>query len=196
MALFHKIYGTYAVTHPLKMSDTAEGWKEIRGYEGHHWVSNKGQVKSIFRVLKETITKSGHARVHLSHMGVPKGFAVHRLVAEAFVEGEKAGLVVDHIDRNPANNKASNLRWVTQRENCWNKKDKANMTGFKHVTKRGNRYTVSISRTIGSYDTPEEAHAAAIKYLETEDRFYKMYSHMKTSLLPDDKSKKSDMNTS
>ena len=38
---------------------------------------------------------------------------VHRLVALAFVDGYKEGLVVDHIDRNKTNNHADNLRWVT-----------------------------------------------------------------------------------
>lgn len=29
---------------------------------------------------------------------------------------------VDHIDKNPANNKISNLRWVTHSENCQNRR--------------------------------------------------------------------------
>lgn len=42
---------------------------------------------------------------------------VHRLVALAFVDGYREGLVVDHIDRNKTNNHADNLRWVTSSMN-------------------------------------------------------------------------------
>lgn len=48
--------------------------------------------------------------------------AVHRLVAMAFHGApSSAGLVVDHIDGNPSNNDAANLRWVTQGENMRNR---------------------------------------------------------------------------
>lgn len=42
---------------------------------------------------------------------------VHRLVASAFVEGYEEGKVVNHIDCNPSNNRASNLEWLTIKEN-------------------------------------------------------------------------------
>lgn len=47
-----------------------------------------------------------------------KTFKVHRLVAEAFHgPAPFAGAVVMHADENAANNRASNLRWGTQKEN-------------------------------------------------------------------------------
>lgn len=45
------------------------------------------------------------------------GVTVHTLVARAFVSGYKPGLQVNHIDGNKKNNKASNLEWVTGKEN-------------------------------------------------------------------------------
>jgi hypothetical protein len=46
-------------------------------------------------------------------------FAIHRLVALTFVKNPdpENKINVDHIDGNPKNNNASNLEWVTQKEN-------------------------------------------------------------------------------
>ena len=47
-----------------------------------------------------------------------KSFRISKLICEAF-NGKKpfAGAVVMHIDDNPQNNRASNLKWGTQKEN-------------------------------------------------------------------------------
>jgi len=42
------------------------------------------------------------------------------LVAKQFIGDRPEGYVVDHIDRNPLNNHVSNLRYITQKENCRN----------------------------------------------------------------------------
>lgn len=44
----------------------------------------------------------------------------HHLVAEYFIGLRPDGLVIDHIDRNKLNNSVTNLRYVTQKENCNN----------------------------------------------------------------------------
>lgn len=43
--------------------------------------------------------------------------SIHRLVAEAFVDGYFDGAVVNHIDGNNRNNTASNLEWTTVQDN-------------------------------------------------------------------------------
>lgn len=47
---------------------------------------------------------------------------VHRLIAECFIPNPEHKPTVDHIDRNPANNAVSNLRWATQHEQHLNAK--------------------------------------------------------------------------
>ena len=57
--------------------------------------------------------------------------------------GKKKDYVVDHIDRNPFNNRRNNLRLVSQSINNKNRKFKNNKLGFTGVIDRGNSYCVS-----------------------------------------------------
>lgn len=91
-------------------------WKGINGFPLYE-VSDSGLVRNIKtgRILSQEITHAGYARVIL--MPTRKKYAVHRLVATAFVDGYKPGLQVNHKDENKLNNSACNLEWCTAKEN-------------------------------------------------------------------------------
>lgn len=97
-----------------------EVWKDIVGFEGCYWVSNKGRVKSVLgdKILKAN-TVNGYPRVHLQNGRLNRMVRpVHRLVAEAFLEPQPAGdYVVNHIDEDKTNNSADNLEWVSRNYN-------------------------------------------------------------------------------
>ena len=98
-------------------------WREV--YMSHDYmVSDEGEVCRVKDglILKQYPQKSGYVNVWLRLPFGNKAHPVHRLVCIAFhgIDGYQKGLFVDHIDTNRANNKASNLRWVTPKENSNN----------------------------------------------------------------------------
>ena len=119
-----------------------EIWKDVLNYEGLYQVSNLGRVKSLKRkvrhfsgerlvperILKGGVNDKGYILVNLGKKGTKKVFAVHKLVAIAFLNHKPCGykLVVDHIDNNKLNNKLENLQIITQQENVL--KSKINFT--------------------------------------------------------------------
>ena len=102
-----------------KIKATLEGeiWKDIEGCSNHQ-VSNMGRiyVKSINMIVYGHLAH-GYRHVNIQDdAGYKHKYSVHKLVAQAFVPNPDNKPQVDHIDSNPLNNKASNLRWVTQEE--------------------------------------------------------------------------------
>lgn len=92
-----------------------EIFKDVVGYEGLYKVSNLGRVRDINGIVKLG-NKKGYKTVLLKFRGKSKSFLVHRLVAIAFVKGNKS-LVVNHKDGVKDNNLADNLEWVSIAEN-------------------------------------------------------------------------------
>ena len=99
-------------------------WKEIDGVE----VSTDGQVRSKQGIRKLHTTKKGYKSLTLTIDGKITCRHVHRLMARAFIPNPDNKPEVDHIDRNPANNVVSNLRWVSSAENNQNKSKIASNT--------------------------------------------------------------------
>lgn len=84
---------------------------------------------------------------------------------------------LDHIDRNPTNNRLSNLRECSQAQNAANSSiNRRNTSGFTGVmrSKNGKKWVAQImargkAKRIGTFCTPEEAGAA---YRETKRELY------------------------
>ena len=95
-----------------------EIWKEINienedttGY----YVSSLGRFKNKKGVIMENY-KPHHSGYIYLRVNIKK-YALHRLVALAFIENTNNKPFVNHIDGNKTNNKANNLEWVTCSEN-------------------------------------------------------------------------------
>ena len=109
-----------------------ELWKPVVGYEGLYDVSAFGKVKSLKfgkeKELKQTNNTDGYLYVSLYKDGVRKLFKVHRLVAEAFIPNPDNKPCIDHINTIRDDNRAENLRWCTQKENCNNELTRKNQS--------------------------------------------------------------------
>jgi hypothetical protein len=89
---------------------------ELLPYE----VSNKGRVRHEVtkRILKPRTRADGYLDIVLTNdLGRRHCRYIHRLVAQAFKVNPKELPVVNHIDRNRANNHSTNLEWADHRTN-------------------------------------------------------------------------------
>lgn len=108
-----------------------EEWRQVDGFS-YYWVSNKGNLISVDRMLKDSRGIARMCRGHKIKLQVAKdhlGFRliddegnrkwkyIHQLVALAFIPNPNSYPEVNHIDNNPYNNDVSNLEWCTHYQN-------------------------------------------------------------------------------
>lgn len=106
-----------------------EIWKPTHVCDDY-FISTEGRCYSEkVKALKDCKPEStGYISYGLMIKCKKKDFSAHELVMSAFVGPRPAGMQIDHIDRQPINNKLTNLRYVTPSINNFNR---------TKVTKRG-----------------------------------------------------------
>ena len=168
------------------MCEDIEIWVAVpmcNGYEA----SSLGRVRSLNRIIKDkkgwdkkisgkilnpSVNKRGYLATNIVYNGIRINIEVQRIIAMAFLGHTPNGssIVVDHIDKNPLNNRADNLRLITQRENVnrtprgrsryagvqWNEEHKKWRVMVRH---KGKRFYVGI------YSNEETAHKAYLNKL-------------------------------
>lgn len=108
----------------------SEKFIPVIGSHGFYVVGNLGTIKRVkkkitdskgrsYIVSGKTIKQvmSNYPSVTLWVNGMPTVKKVHRIVAEAWIQNPNKKPEVNHKDGNRSNNRASNLEWVTRKEN-------------------------------------------------------------------------------
>lgn len=129
-----------------------EIWKDIEGHEDTYEVSNLGNIRNKKRkrllkpVLQKKSNRASNTRYYKISLGRNNRYWLHRVVAKAHCPNPHNKPQVDHINGDGRDNRAANLRWVTQSENIRNKQT---LLRSKNVKLINGRTLSDISRSLG-----------------------------------------------
>lgn len=115
----------------------------------------KGRRAGSLEIQKGT----GHRRRTIRIQG--RNYTEHNVIW-LMETGAWPEIELDHENTDGADNRWTNLRESTRAQNCQNRRCRSDSTtGLKgvSVTKRG-KFQARIVATLGTFDTPEQAHAA------------------------------------
>ena len=112
-----------------------EDFVDVIGYEGLYKINQFGEVLGVKhkKILKQSKNRDGYYYVGLCKERKLKCFKIHRLICLHFLPNPNNLPMIDHLDKNKQNNSLENLRWVTCRDNCLNRK-KTPISGEHNIT--------------------------------------------------------------
>lgn len=147
------------LTRPRSHFPTQSGWRKFNARFAGKVVGNISTRTGGYVSRDFSIEMNGARSRHV----------VARVIWELHNGPIPYGLEIDHKDLNSKNNRIENLRLATKSQNQCNTALRAdNSTGFKGVTRHGERFKANIRARgkqvhLGVFDTPEDAHAAYSK---------------------------------
>lgn len=134
-----------------------EIWKDIKRYEGLYQISDLGRIKTLDKkvrnkirgkwgysirkekVMKIKITKrkgaEGYHEITLRKNGKPTSFMVHRLVGLNFIPNPDNKEEVNHKFGIRGDNRASQLEWMTKKENMKHAFDRGSWSNMDNPVK-------------------------------------------------------------
>jgi len=86
----------------------------IRNIDAVYSVSSEGKFFKNGKEKKGRIDNNGYIRVSI----YGKPHLLHRLIAQAFISNPEGKPFIDHINTIRNDNRVSNLRWATRKENA------------------------------------------------------------------------------
>lgn len=132
------------------------------------WLASRGRAR--LGHVAGNINRHGYRQIRIDG----KTYEAHRL-AWFFMRREWPSRHIDHINRSRDDNRANNLREANQADNNRNTSlCRRNTSGFKGVTRHQGRWRAEIGingkkKFLGSFEAPEDAHAA---YCVAAERYF------------------------
>ena len=132
------------------------------------WIKNRGQLRKMGNIAGCYV----HGYIGIRVLN-GRRHGAHRL-AWLYVYGEWPAFDIDHINGIKHDNRICNLREATRQQNTYNRKAPINNTsGYKGVSwhKSTGKWRATIKykgkyRHLGTYNSPQEAHARYVAFAE------------------------------
>ncbi len=113
--LMNFLFSEYYIPYEELREIPAPIGKEAK-YEGRYFASSLGRIISLYFNDGKPLSQFNQEGYYKIDIFGEKNVKVSHLVATAFIPNPENKPIVHHKDRNPLNNKASNLQWVTEEE--------------------------------------------------------------------------------
>ena len=130
MATPAEILAAGGLTNADLIVQAAERWLPVPGYEGRYEISDRGNARSLDRVVADgrhykgklivgSFDTDGYRQIGLrASNGTRKTWKIHALVLLAFVGPRPEGYFACHNNGDNTDNRLSNLRWDTAAANA------------------------------------------------------------------------------
>lgn len=153
--------------------------KRIKNHEDYG-ITDDGRVISYkYKKPKEMsawTNMAGYQYVSLCENNIAKHYAVHRLVAEAFIPNPDNLPEVNHKDKNKSNNKLENLEWCDRKYNLY---DSYSTMGPARNQIKCALVQISTNSIIKIFDNKKAAAEYAKEYFDCSISSLRKYGHCK-----------------
>lgn len=133
---YYESHKTIITIEPIE----GEIWKPIIDWEGLYECSNYGRIKSLWKnkIINGSLDEDGYIKITLTKKdGIQVTERKCRLIGKTWIPNPYNKPEIDHINTIRTDDRVSNLRWVTSKENKENPQTIENRKNVDYGFNRG-----------------------------------------------------------